>query len=71
MKAQCKRTIVLLIMLVLACLYVDSHVQYDIWMSQRIAKQQEQIDFLLEYVKILKREMNETSNRKHTTGENK
>lgn len=71
MKDQCKRTIVLLIMLVLACLYVDSHVQHDIWMSQRIAKQQEQIDFLLEYVKILKREINETSNRKHTAGKNK
>ena len=54
MKGECKRIIALLIMLVLACLYVDSHVQHDIWMTQRIAEQQEQIDFLLEYVKILK-----------------
>jgi hypothetical protein len=50
---------------------VDSHVQHDIWMTQRISEQQDQIDFLLKYVKILKREINETSNRKHTTGENK
>ena len=51
-------------MLVLACLYVDSHVQHDIWMTQRIAKQQEQIDFLLEYVKILRqRRANEKPNR--------
>ena len=71
MKAQCKRTIVLLIMLTLACFYVDSHVQHDIWMTQRISEQQEQIDFLLKYVKILKREINETSNRKHATSENK
>jgi len=54
MKGECKRIIVLLIMLALACFYVDSHVQHDIWMTQRIAEQQEQIDFLLEYVKILK-----------------
>ena len=71
MKAQCKRTIALLIMFALACFYVDSHVQHDIWMTQRISEQQEQIDFLLKYVKILKREINETSNRKHTNGKNK
>jgi hypothetical protein len=51
-------------MLVAACLYVDSHVQHDIWMTQRIAKQQEQIDFLLEYVRILRqRRADESSNR--------
>jgi len=71
MKGQCKRIIVLLIMFALACFYVDSHVQHDIWMTQRISEQQDQIDFLLKYVKILKREINETSNRKHTAGENK
>ena len=72
MNDYCKRLIVLLIMLVLACLYVDSHVQHDIWMTQRIAKQQEQIDFLLEYVKILRQgRANEKSNRQHTAGKNK
>jgi hypothetical protein len=54
MSEECKRLIVLLLMLVFACLYVDSHVQHDIWMTQRIAEQQEQIDFLLRYVRILK-----------------
>ena len=64
MNDYCKRLIALIIMLVAACLYVDSHVQHDIWMTQRIAKQQEQIDFLLEYVKILRqRRANEKSNR--------
>ncbi len=58
-------------MLIFTCFYVDSHVQHDIWMTQRISEQQDQIDFLLKYVKILKREINETSNRKHTAGENK
>ncbi len=71
MNDYCKRLIALIIMLIAACLYVDSHVQHDIWMTQRIAKQQEQIDFLLKYVKMLKKEINETSNRKHTAGENK
>ena len=71
MSSECKRLLTLLMMLVFACLYVDSHVQHDIWMTQRIAEQQDQIDFLLKYVKILKREINETSNRKHTTGKNK
>jgi hypothetical protein len=54
MSSECKRLLALLMMLVLACLYVDSHVQHDIWMTQRIAEQQEQIDFLLRYVRILK-----------------
>ena len=66
-----KRLIALIIMLISACLYVDSHVQHDIWMTQRTVDQQNQIDFLLKYVKILKREINETSNRKHTTSKNK
>jgi hypothetical protein len=41
-------------MFIFTCFYVDSHVQHDIWMTQRISEQQD-----------------ETSNRKHTTGENK
>jgi len=48
------RLMVLLLMLVLACLYVDSHVQHDIWMTQRIADQQDQIDYLLKHIKRLK-----------------
>jgi hypothetical protein len=44
---------VLLLMLVLACLYVDSHVQHDLWMTQRIADQQNQIDYLLKHIKRL------------------
>ena len=71
MKGECKRIIILLLMLIFTCFYVDSHVQHDIWMTQRISEQQDQIDFLLKYVKILKREINETSNRKHTTSKNK
>ena len=63
MSEECKRLIVLLLMLMFACLYVDSHVQHDIWMTQRIADQQDQIDFLLKYVKILKKEINEKPNR--------
>ena len=64
MNDYCKRLITLLIILIAACLYVDSHVQHDIWMTQRIAKQQEQIDFLLEYVRILRqRRANEKPNR--------
>ena len=47
------RLMVLLLMLVLACLYVDSHVQHDIWMTQRIADQQDQIDYLLKHIKRL------------------
>ena len=47
------RLMVLLLMLVLACLYVDSHVQHDIWMTQRIADQQNQIDYLLKHIKRL------------------
>lgn len=54
MSEECKRLIVLLLMLVFACLYVDSHVQHDIWMTQRIADQQEQIEYLLKYIKRLK-----------------
>ena len=41
-------------MFALACFYVDSHVQHDIWMTQRTVDQQNQIDFLLKYVIILK-----------------
>jgi hypothetical protein len=58
-----KRLIALIIMLGTACLYVDSHVQHDIWMTQRLVDQQDQIDFLLKYVIILKREINEKPNR--------
>ena len=47
------RLMVLLLMLVLACLYVDSHVQHDLWMTQRIADQQNQIDYLLKHIKRL------------------
>jgi len=47
------RLMVLLLMLALACLYVDSHVQHDIWMTQRIADQQNQIDYLLKHIKRL------------------
>jgi len=54
MSEECKRLIVLLLMLVFACLYVDSHVQHDIWMTQRIADQQDQIEYLLKYIKRLK-----------------
>ena len=53
MSEECKRLIVLLLMLVFACLYVDSHVQHDIWMTQRIADQQNQIDYLLKHIKRL------------------
>ena len=50
-------------MLISACLYVDSHVQHDIWMTQRTVDQQNQIDFLLKYVIILKRKIDERPNR--------
>ena len=65
MSNYCKRLIVLMIMLVFVCLYADSHLQHDIWMTQRISEQQDQIDFLLKYVKILKRKINETPNRQY------
>ena len=71
MSNYCKRLIVLMTMLVFVCLYADSHLQHDIWMTRRIAKQQNQIDFLLEYVKILKRKLNEKSNRQYPTCKNK
>ncbi len=71
MKAQCKRIIILLLMLVFVCLYADSHLQHDIWMTQRISEQQDQIDFLLKYVKILKRKINETPNRQYPACKNK
>ncbi len=58
-------------MLVFVCLYAESHLQHDIWMTQRIAVQQEQIDFLLKYVKILKRKLNENPNRQYPTCEDK
>jgi len=58
-----KRSIALIIMLISACLYVDSHVQHDIWMTQRTVDQQNQIDFLLKYVIILKRKIDERPNR--------
>ncbi len=54
MKDRCKRLVILMIMFISACLYVDSHVQHDIWMTQRIAEQQDQIDYLLDYIKKLK-----------------
>ena len=43
-----------MIAFIATCLYVDSHVQHDIWMTQRIAEQQDQIDYLLDYIKKLK-----------------
>lgn len=66
-----KRLIALIIMLISACLYVDSHTQHDIWMTQRLSEQQNQIDFLLKYVIILKRQINEKPNRQHSTYKNK
>jgi hypothetical protein len=54
MKDRCKRLVILMIAFIATCLYVDSHVQHDIWMTQRIAEQQDQIDYLLDYIKKLK-----------------
>ena len=71
MKAQCKRIIIHLLMLVFVSLYADSHLHHDIWMTHRISELQDQIDFLLKYVKILKRKINETPNRQYSACKNK